>query len=123
MIRNDKLNNVQVSIVSSELFQPHMKTSYQTEFSGFFYRSPGQTKISSENVVSTDLYIPDSKIEKKNKNGLIQIQDSWSKSYAQKKYHEANPPDQINYSQDPVCRNTGKKLCLLSPGIMYKDVY
>jgi hypothetical protein len=123
MFRKNKLNNVQISSVSPELFQPHMKTTYQSEFSEFYYRSPSEAKILNEDVVSKDLYIQDSKIERSNKKGLIQVQDCWSKSYAQKKYHEDHPPDQINYSQGPVCIKTGKKLCLLSPGIMYKDVY
>lgn len=121
MIKNNKLNSVQTSTASSALFQPNNKTMYQTEFSGFYYRSPGSFRASD--IESTDLYNQESKICKENKNGLIQIQDSWSKSHAQKKYHETHPANQINNSQEQVYTKTGKKLCLLSPGIMYKSIF
>ena len=123
MLGKNSFNKVKIETASSDLFAPKLNSMYQTDFSGFYYRSPASNKIPASNIETIELYNPEEKMTNAKKSSLINIQDSWSKSEAHKRYHEQFSSDEINYLKDPVWRRTGKKVCGLSPGIMYKDVY
>ena len=104
----------------SSAFEPSLKTMYQTEFNPYYFTKAKQCVLADDEVETIELYAPETSDRLGKKKSWGQLQDAWTKSDAHKRFNQQFPKNQINYDEDPVFRNGGKKLTILSPAVMYK---
>lgn len=124
MLKNNYLRTMKDNtVLGNELFAPDRKSMYRKDFSPFYYTKAKKCfgRNDDNNVESTELYSIDNK-QVKGLTSWMAVQDTWTKTDARKRYNQQFPPTQINYG-DPQFRYGGKKLSMLSPAVMYRNLW